>query len=298
MRKISSEIQLNETRDEFPFRIFWDTESLIVNTFNHWHTEMELLYVVDGSMPVYINGDTYHLQQGDMMLSVSGDIHGVLYTTAKRLVVQFKWELLESKYFSREEMEQFQKKFAAFERVSLFWPDAVKRKTKQILSALKENEACPSRGVDYKMQAVGAVYEMVLLFWKSLPCAEGQAEGSSLLLNNTVLENLKKVFSYVNEHYVEDIRIETMAGLLNFSENYFIKYWKRYAGIPFHEYLNEYRVDRAIRLLLETNLPVSQICYRAGFQNFKTFHRVFKSVTGFTPNRYRQSALTLETFKL
>lgn len=299
MRKAGVEIQLHETSASFPFRVFWDHSDVMVNTPSHWHTEIEFLLIVQGSHPVYINGASYHLQKGDIMMAVGGDIHGTAHNAqhplCRRIFVQFSPMLLENKYFTMDDIEKIQAEFASMQRVSLFWPSKTTKQISYILYEFQKAEQQPGRDVGYKLKIKSLLYRLMAVCYEELPRSPQQTSREKFTQNKTVLANLQKVFSYVNTHYREDIKISAMAELLSLSENYFIKFWKRYSGISFHTYLNEFRVHRAIHLLLETDRPISQVCRESGFQNYKTFYRVFKSQTGMIPSVYRDSGVSSAT---
>ena len=85
----------------------------------------------------------------------------------------------------------------------------------------------------------------------------------------------------------EEITIKQAAELCFYSESHFMKYFKQYAGMPFIQYLNDYRLTRAGEFLQNTEESVTQIALKCGFENLSYFNRLFRRKFGVTPGQYR-----------
>lgn len=68
---------------------------------------------------------------------------------------------------------------------------------------------------------------------------------------------------------------------------YFARCFKRAFGLPPHRYLLTRRVEQAIALLRDTDLPITEIAYATGWQSLGTFGRIFRDITGFNPGAMR-----------
>lgn len=285
MRKMTARVHLSPTNEQFPYSAAYDTSN---QTVNHWHKEIEILYVAKGRMPTYINGVLYDLREGEIALIAGGDIHGILHSHPERIVIMFQLDLLKNKYFDDENIDELTRIFNELNRVSSSWPQEITDVMTKIIFSLWELQQSADRGTIFKMKVKALLSQIVILLMEKVPRSRPQGTQETPLYNKTVLKNLQKIFSFLYDHYTENIKIQDVAALLNFSENYFMRFWKKYSSVSFHTYLNEYRIDCAIRMLLETDQPISQICYSTGFQNLKTFNRVFKSITGISPSSYRK----------
>ena len=104
------------------------------------------------------------------------------------------------------------------------------------------------------------------------------------------VESIKTALTYMKHHYQEKLHIADLAGCVNLNEQYFCRLFKKAVGHSPMEYLNEYRIKQAIRLLEETGLPVTEVCLECGFNNMGNFLREFRRYTGTTPLQYRKSA--------
>lgn len=97
----------------------------------------------------------------------------------------------------------------------------------------------------------------------------------------------EKCLQYMQEHYAEDISMETLAARLYVSTSYLNRIFKKqYKTTPI-KYLNLYRVEIAGELLVQTDYKISVIAGMAGFEDARNFSKVFKKITGLTPGEYR-----------
>jgi AraC-like DNA-binding protein len=85
------------------------------------------------------------------------------------------------------------------------------------------------------------------------------------------------------------VDLETIARELNMSYPLFRKSFKEIVGVSPGQYHLGIRIDKACRLLKETNLTMTEISYQLGFETEFYFSRIFKTKTGVSPSRYRKN---------
>lgn len=96
-----------------------------------------------------------------------------------------------------------------------------------------------------------------------------------------------KVKQYVNDHYSEDLRLESLASLAGMTPPAFSRFFKMRTGRTLSDYIIDIRLGNAARLLVDTTQNVSEICYSCGFNNLSNFNRIFKAKRGYTPRDFR-----------
>lgn len=99
----------------------------------------------------------------------------------------------------------------------------------------------------------------------------------------------KMILDYVDANYQKDISLSSLAQHLFLSEGYVGKVFSKCMGQRFNEYLNSYRIMKAIELLKTTNYRVYEISAMVGYSDYRYFSAVFKSATGRTPVDYRKA---------
>lgn len=99
------------------------------------------------------------------------------------------------------------------------------------------------------------------------------------------------VKEYVEEKYMTDIYLELLADNLNISKSYLSSYFKDKTGTNLNEYINNFRIQKALGLLENSAMQIQDIAKEVGISNANTFTRLFKKFTGQTPTEYRQSQI-------
>ena len=101
---------------------------------------------------------------------------------------------------------------------------------------------------------------------------------------------IKKAISFIHKNYAYQITLNDLAQCLNMNAQYFCRLFKNAAGKTPMEYLKEYRLGQAKRLLLETGDSILEICMQVGFESPSYFIQQFRFLYGTTPREYRKQA--------
>jgi len=99
---------------------------------------------------------------------------------------------------------------------------------------------------------------------------------------------LDKIRHYLDENYSKDISLDTVAEVVNLSTSYLSFIFKEISGKNFVDYVNEFRIEKAKKLLDETSLNIAQIAEKVGYNSANNFSKVFKKYVGISPGQYRK----------
>ncbi len=127
------------------------------------------------------------------------------------------------------------------------------------------------------------------LLYDKLKRIEGHERDLSITDSSEL--KLKRVIDFIDENFTSDISREGLAAAVDINPNYMGSLFKSYTGKTILEYINELRIDEAIRQLESGNLKIIDIAFSIGFENTVTFNRVFKRVTGKTPSDYKSNSI-------
>ena len=108
--------------------------------------------------------------------------------------------------------------------------------------------------------------------------------------DDVALAKVERVTRYVTEHHAHDIPLATVAGLVGMSESAFSRFFAKATGNGFTRFVNRVRIARACELLASTEEPITEICFRGGFNNVANFNRRFRELKSVTPREYRKEA--------
>ena len=101
---------------------------------------------------------------------------------------------------------------------------------------------------------------------------------------------IKAAQKFIDENYMYDLNLTMIAEKFNYNPSYFSEMFKSKVGKSFIQYVNEVRMEHAVRLLEETTLSLWDIAELTGFSNASYFSSKFKRMYGMTPSDYRQRA--------
>ncbi len=105
---------------------------------------------------------------------------------------------------------------------------------------------------------------------------------------NDTVRPVRKAKEYIQSHYSEPLTLEGVSEMVGLSTAYFSALFKKTEGEGFAKYLINVRIEQAKILLRETNLPVTEICRRVGYNDLRHFTHTFEKVTEVKPSVYRK----------
>nr|WP_252198437.1 helix-turn-helix domain-containing protein [Clostridium sp. MCC353] len=95
--------------------------------------------------------------------------------------------------------------------------------------------------------------------------------------------------NYIHEHYQDyDLSQNTVAEAIGVKSTYLSKLFKESLGVNFTDYLNQYRIQKSLALLTETNEPLNEVALHSGYNSVQNYIRVFKKYMNMTPGQYRK----------
>ena len=113
---------------------------------------------------------------------------------------------------------------------------------------------------------------------ESRPAVRGDKPGNTFCTQFSV---------WLEHHYMQDVSLDQAAEAMGMSSFYFSRFFRTSYNQTFLEYLTAYRIDRAVELLQQTDIPVREIAVRVGYTDANYFTKVFKRHLGVTPTEYR-----------
>lgn len=241
----------------------------------HWHDELEILYYLNGEPSILIDGVRYQLPKKQAVVINSGQVHNTFYhdAAAMYLCVHIDLAFLEKQIpdirmyrikchpekIAEEDFPEYRRLCALFEQV-----------TERFIR---------DEGMFF-LEATGVILQAfaILLqsFSEKIPL---ESTGRDVLTR----ERIRKVIAFVEEHYMEQISLDDMAGLLGLGKEYFCRFFKRNMGMPFGRYLNEVRISKIHHDLIYTDIPIADLMERHGFLNSKLFYDTFRNIYGCRP---------------
>ena len=159
-------------------------------------------------------------------------------------------------------------------------------KIRQDLYALCQLYPLPSPDAQLKVHSIifDILYHLKHSFSKEI--SPDEAGAASMKYMN----RLGQIAAFIREHYMENLTLDEVAGYVNLNPDYFTRFFKKYMGMTFLEYLNSIRMENLFMDLMDTDLSIQQLLSIHGFTNYKLFMKMFRARYGTTPNELRKSS--------
>ena len=130
---------------------------------------------------------------------------------------------------------------------------------------------------------------MLLIYKLSVSEHPKVLASSSFAHSETSVESdrVQMVKQYIDEHFTENLTLATLSDMVCLTPSAFSRFFKTRTGRTLSDYIIDIRLGHAARMLVDTSMSVSEICYECGFNNQSNFNRIFKSKRGLTPRDFR-----------
>ncbi|MDO7135864.1 AraC family transcriptional regulator [Algibacter lectus] len=99
---------------------------------------------------------------------------------------------------------------------------------------------------------------------------------------------MSKIHDFIEKRFHEKIYLKELADLVSMSEQSFSRFFSKMMGRPFFTFLNEYRINIASRMLIDTDLTIAQIGYACGYESLPFFHKQFNKFKQSSPLKFRK----------
>jgi AraC-like DNA-binding protein len=249
---------------------------------SHWHTHLEVLYIIKGTMNIVRNDEKYTINENDLFIVNSGDIH---YTrsigNAEVLLLQIPYEFL-SKSMYQFNTILFREYFSYHELDT----NTTYQKMIDHLLAMKSLYLQGEEG--YQFLFGSNLYLFLHILYSHYSKRQNLIEKNK---DAKHLMRLREIITYVEQHYMEPLTLTEAASLVALNPEYFCRSFKKYMGLSFLEYVNMVRLTHIHSDILETEDNITTIQERHGFSNYKVFNRMFKEVYGCSPSKLRLTQL-------
>lgn len=254
----------------------------------HWHYYIEILYFLSGKAKVLLDGEWHIVHKNDLVFINACEVHSIIADKGedtRYIVLKFDPEIL---YMSKSVFEMkyilpltlgdisYQKVFRSQELHSTIIPDLMK----DIYREFHEKRY----GFELAVQTgICNIFLWVIRHWKQ----SGVVLETETVLKEIDIQRFQKLFDYVDENFSQEITSEKAAEICNMSYSYFSRQFKRIMGKTFTEYLNYIRIREAEKLLMGSDMNITQIAMDVGFSSSSYFIKQFRRIKGMPPRKFK-----------
>ena len=248
------------------------TRSTRLHYFAHRHREIELVFMLNGQSKAIVNGVPHELKKGDALIVFPNQLHQYISTCAEDYILL----LIPSTIYG-----EYAESIDGHLPIHPIIPGGACNKEVLTLANMCLDSKHPF-AYQCKKFLIGAILGTVL---KDLPLKKDKSH-----TDKTALE---RILAYCERHYTESISLASMSRELFLSKFYISRLFNEQLGISFCNYISSLRIEESVKMLLSTNLSITEICFATGFASTRTFNRVFRNRIGISPKEYRESQQNL-----
>lgn len=252
----------------------------------HWHEEVEFSYIVRGSLCVTVSGHRYVFKENEGFYINSNILH-TMEPAAPEQDTFWHSFMFHPMFLGGHYKSVFETKYMApilknkSYELAPFTGDSDNQRA--ILWLLQQAAAVQGQeNCEFRVRNIFS--EIWLLLMKELE----EMASHDQLVKPVSQERVQTMLAYIHQHYAEKITLDQIAASAIISKRECLRCFRNCIDKTPVEYLLDYRIQIAEKLLRTTKLSMTQIAMRAGFNNSAYFTKVFRQLRGITPSQYRR----------
>ncbi len=248
----------------------------------HWHSHMEIIYILDAYLEVDINNSVYLVEKDQLIVISPRDIHSTAHKHGNTsILLQIPYEILENNI---EDVQNIHFECNPYMKAPQYisYQNDIKILLKSFAEIYK------NKPLGYKLKINSLIYDLLFIlvnkFSISVPKLNMQKTAR-------YLDRLELITKYVKKHYKECISLDDISAQAGLNSEYFSRFFKKYMGTTFLKYLNSVRLEHFYTDLTNTDYSITELIEKNGFTNYKMFMKLYKDTYGCTPSETRKLLL-------
>lgn len=248
----------------------------------HYHPEVEMVFVNGGAGKRQIGSHVSYYTGGDLILIGSNLPHCGFTDThtgnKNETVIQMKPEFLGTGFLGLQETKCIS---ALFDKAKggIAFGQETKDAVGNRIEIMDDQEP---------FERLLTLLDILRALEKSRDYKILNAAGFSMEMQVQDNDRINMVFNYIKDHFQEEINLVAIAEMSSMTTPSFCRYFKKITKKTFTQFVNEYRIVHASKLLAEKQISIANVSYESGFNNFSHFNKLFKEFTGKSASQYRK----------
>ena len=261
---VNSDYELIRYNDRLPARI--EIMQGKCDVRNHWHKEIELVYVLKGELKITVNSKSCFIGEDSFRLINSVENHRLYAENAKCMILDISYE--------------FAKRYEPLLYNSVFKISGRSGAEEEIRNLLWQL----SRTVNGSELSSLLQYSIITEILHTL-LVQCRHENPTISKESEPVQSrhAKLAVEYIEQHYREDVSLVTVAEHLGIQPEYLSFRFKEAMGITFSKYVLEFRLERAMDALMNKNMSIEDAAAAGGFPSKRTFIAKCKQAYNATP---------------
>lgn len=266
-----------------------NSDERILDSRLHMHTEIEMVYIIEGSMQFTIGDDSVMVNSGNIIFINGLTVHSSETTSCsytKICLLQFDPGLVYNTNIASE--YKYLIPFIRHDNFNyyLFSKNGAKEITNIAELLIEIAMEFESKEVAYEILIKSNLYKILTILYRENILNYNLL--NTLVKEKALFPKLFSVLNFVENNYSENITVQLVSNMVGLNYYYFSRLFKATTGKPFVQYLTFVRVSVAEKLLLTTDKSITEIISFTGFSSLSYFNRSFKKLKRCNPTDYRK----------
>ncbi|MGN1051396.1 MAG: AraC family transcriptional regulator [Acutalibacteraceae bacterium] len=250
----------------------------------HWHDDFEILYLKKGSVFYRIGQNNIYAKEGDILLVPPYVLHS---GTSNGKFLEICVYVIPQNFLCPHDIsEKIYGYFAPIVSGEMTFPSVISENMYGydiFASSLDKVSTLENQKPDFF--ELDIFCEFIKFYENLYKYNYIHPQKSALLKSDNAM---KHTISYIEENYFTQMSVEEIAKECGFSKSHFMGLFKKYTGESCIAYINNLRVNKAIKLLKYSDLSIISISEQVGFSSVSYFNRTIKKITGKTPRQIQK----------
>ncbi len=252
--------------------------------FWHQHPEYEIIWIKKGSGKRQVGNHRSEYKQGEVMFLGPDLPHtGMGYGATdlhEEVIIQLNQDFLGDQFWHSPEMQEARKMFEKAKLGISFNGKARKGIARKMNTLDKKSQ----------LQKLITLLEIFVIIAHTEEYSILNDDHTNFDFYHKNEDRFSKIFDFVRSNYLKPVILEEIAEEVNLTVPSFCRYFKKMTQQTYTEFVNEYRINEACKLLQEGK-NVTEVCYESGFNNLSHFNKSFKKYRKINPKDYRKQAI-------
>ncbi|GIM29124.1 AraC family transcriptional regulator [Clostridium polyendosporum] len=256
---------------------------------HHWHNEIEIVYVEDGTLIFDIDMQSIKVTSGQCIFINSEQLHSVYEIASKPSIhhaIVFDLNILNSSIYDYYQNKYIEPILKGSLRFPLFLDSNSTGSNKTLREILEMIDTYHKKSAGCELSIKGSLLKIIANLAEEDKFIKNDA--TLLIPKDYKVQLIKKVLNFIHNNYTQKIYIDELAAEANMNTRYFCRFFKSVTGKTPVTYINEYRIEEAAKLLKTGDAKVMEVCFNVGFDNFSYFIKKFKEYKNCTPYQYKK----------
>ena len=273
---------------KLPFRIFFHR---ILSCSYHWHTDLEILLVLDGSVFAQVEGCRVVLGDGDILVINSGDIHLTHETELDNTLLAFQFDPAAALPFDPDFSDRRFCCNTAAEGANGPCCDELRGLLSRLMLTVRR------RASGFTFEAASHMNRLLSLLVRHFQCSERLSVPSRIKREENIAyyARLSRIIRFIDKHYTERISEAALAEMEDIHPSYLSRFFHEKVGCTFGEYLDFVRIQKSLKVLTRSDTNISALALDMGFPSAKSYNRAFRAQFAMTPSAWRSEHASLTT---